>query len=78
MTSARFFSGLCCIGLIIGITTLGVIQPAMADIDPPAGSGAPSGTVGGGSRSSKPRHQLDIGKLTQPIAQHSELVRRFV
>ncbi|MBE9009347.1 hypothetical protein IQ250_03925 [Pseudanabaenaceae cyanobacterium LEGE 13415] len=50
MTPTQFVYATCSLSVWIGIQFTS-IPPSHAQIEPPPGSGAPSGTVGGGSRS---------------------------
>ncbi|WP_156426940.1 hypothetical protein [Leptolyngbya sp. NIES-2104] len=51
MTPTQFFRVTCSLSLLLGISfTFMSGFSIQAQIDPPPGSGAPSGTVGGGSR----------------------------
>lgn len=52
MSLTRFSRVACSLSLLIGIHLVLVSNDrAYAQVEPPPGSGAPSGTVGGGSRS---------------------------
>ncbi|MBW4439845.1 MAG: hypothetical protein KME10_01150 [Plectolyngbya sp. WJT66-NPBG17] len=52
MTPTQFAHAVCSLSLLIGIHLIsGSLHSVCAQLEPPPGAPAPSGTVGGGSRS---------------------------